>query len=312
MVRENANEYCYMKEGDMKVLIVEDDDGTRFILGKVAKNEGHDVMTAPDGASGLAVFTEFRPDMVLSDIQMPKMDGLQLLERIRNVDHDVVVVMVSSLDTPEYTIKALRLRADDYLVKPAQEKDLLLLIRKYQKVILTRTKEREVVGLVVKKNLEMRVSNQLDLVDRIVDRLMQETEHHLPSIDRLGVHLGLVELVSNGIEHGNLEITYDEKTLAMEGGADAWQNLVRARMQQYPFSERFVTIEIGMGANLIEWVITDQGKGFDWTKIPDPNDPANLLSPHGRGIMLTQFRFDEMTYLGNGSKVRLVKGKAHR
>jgi len=189
----------------MKILIVEDDDGTRFVLGKVAKSQGHEVKTAPDGAAGMSKFKEFRPDLVVSDIQMPIMDGLQLLEQIRRVDHDVVVVIVSSLDSAEYTLKALRLRANDYLVKPVQEKDLIFMFQKYQDVVMSRTKEREVFGLIVKKVLEMKVLNEIELVGKIVDRLMQEAEHHLPPADRLGIHLGLLEMITNAIEHGNLE-----------------------------------------------------------------------------------------------------------
>ena len=293
----------------MKILIVEDDDGTRFVLGKVAKSQGHEVKTAPDGAAGMSKFKEFRPDLVVSDIQMPIMDGLQLLEQIRRVDHDVVVVIVSSLDSAEYTLKALRLRANDYLVKPVQEKDLIFMFQKYQDVVMSRTKEREVFGLIVKKVLEMKVLNEIELVGKIVDRLMQEAEHHLPPADRLGIHLGLLEMITNAIEHGNLEVTYDEKSQALEGPSGGWQNLIRARMGKLPYSDRFVTVELRIDTGHCEWVITNQGPGFDWKKIPDPNDAENLLSPHGRGIMLTQLKFDEVTFLERGNKVRLVKKK---
>ncbi|MBF0502097.1 MAG: response regulator [Candidatus Riflebacteria bacterium] len=293
----------------MKILIIEDEDGTRFIMGKVAKNEGHEVKMAPDGAAGLALFKEFRPDMVVSDIKMPKMDGLQLLEQIRRLDNNVVVVIISSMDSAEYTLKALRLRANDYFVKPAMEKDLIAIFKKYQDILLSRTKEREIVGMILRKNLEMKVFNQLETVGKVVDRLMQEAEHHIPPADRLGIHLGLVEIITNAIEHGNLEITYDEKSEAMDGDSNAWENLLLTRMGNSPYSDRYVMVELKMDTAHCEWVITDQGPGFDWTKIPDPNDPENLLASHGRGIMLTQFEFDEVTYLGKGNKVRLVKRK---
>ncbi|MFZ2960893.1 MAG: response regulator [Candidatus Ozemobacteraceae bacterium] len=293
----------------MKVLIVEDDDGTRFVLGKVAKNEGHEVKMAPDGAAGLVLFREFRPDMVVSDIKMPKMDGLRLLEQIRNVDYDVVVVIISSMESAEYTLKALRLRANDFFVKPVREIDLVAMYKKYQNILQTRTKEREIVGMILQKNLEMRIFNQLELVGKVVDRLMQEAEHHFPPVDRLGIHLGLVEIITNAIEHGNLEITFDEKTHAMEGGCDTWQDLLLSRSGKPGYSDRYVTIEMKIDTSHGEWIITDQGSGFDWKKIPNPNAPENLLKSHGRGVLLTQFEFDEVMFLEKGNKVRLVKRK---
>ena len=183
----------------MKVLIVEDDDATRMFFAGVAKNEGLEVKTAPDGKEGLALFKQFKPDIVLSDIQMPKMDGLQLLEQIRKIDYDALVIIISSMDSPQFTLKALRLRANDYLVKPAMEKDLITLLQKYKDVLATRTKTREVVGLIFRRDLGMKLANDIELVGKVVDRLMLETEHLIPPSEKLGIHLGLVEIITNSI-----------------------------------------------------------------------------------------------------------------
>lgn len=71
--------------------------------------------------------------------------------------------------------------------------------------------------------------------------------------------------------------------------------------------DRCVDIQFQMDGERCEWLITDQGNGFDWQSVPDPNDAANLMSSHGRGIMLTRLNFDEVFYLGKGNQVSLAK-----
>lgn len=291
----------------MKILVVEDEDATRSLMTMMVKKQGYNVLAAADGVEGLKAFETFQPDVVLADIQMPNMDGLEMLENIRKIDSNALVIMNSTLDSPEYTLKALRLKANDYLVKPVLEKDLIALLNKYSGILENRTRTRAVYGLIYRRELSMQIFNRLDQIDKIVDRLMLETEHAISAQDRLGVHLGLVEMLVNAIEHGNLQIDYDEKTQALEGDPDDWQQLIESRLQNPLYKNRVVNLEFSMNKERCEWLITDQGHGFDWKNIPNPNDPKNLLASHGRGIMLTKFQFDECTYLGSGNQVRLVK-----
>lgn len=292
----------------MKVLIAEDDDATRLFMISAVAARGHEVKGVPDGIRGLELFKEFQPDIVITDINMPEMDGLEMLENIRRTDSDSLVIIVSTLDSPQYTLKALRLKANDYLVKPFLENDLLALLDKYSEILANRTKDREFLGMINRRELEIEFSNQFHLIRKITDRLMLEVEHAIPLQERLGIYLGLFEILTNSIEHGNLEITFDEKTRALAGDGGRWPALVSSRAQSAPYKDRKVTVEFKMDRNRCEWIITDQGPGFDWLKVPNPNDPKNLVpASHGRGLILAGFQFDQMQYLGSGNKVRLVK-----
>ncbi len=238
---------------------------------------------------------------------MPVMDGLEMLEKIRKIDSNSLFIIISTLDAPKYTLQALRLKANDYLVKPLLSKDLLTMLAKYARILENRTKDREILGMIYNRTLGMKILNRVDLVGKIVDRLMLETEQVIPPPDRLGIHLGLVEMLTNAIEHGNLEITYEEKSQAMEVSLHQWNELVNQRCLAPDYAGRLVDLEFHLSKDRCDWLITDQGPGFDWKKIPDSTDSANLLATHGRGILLTSLRFNEITYLGNGNQVRLVK-----
>jgi len=292
----------------MKVLVVEDDETARDYMVMTIESLGHETFSANDGVDGLKAFKTTQPDVVFSDIQMPNMDGLELLEHIRKADADVLIIMYSALDTPEYILKALRLKANDYLVKPVSAKAIVNILEKYADVLENRTRAREVLGLIYRHDLGMEISNKIDLLSKVVDRLMLETENALCPNDRLGIHLGLMEILVNAIEHGNLAITYAEKTQAMEGALDEWESLINSRLGAQPYKDRKVNIDFHMNRERCEWLITDQGAGFAWNELPDPNAPENLVKySHGRGIMLAKLQFDEFTYLGSGNQIRLTK-----
>lgn len=290
----------------MKILIVEDDASSLLYLCETCKSQGYDVRTAENGKTGFDAFREFAPDLVLSDIKMPVMDGLEMLEQIRRQNSDVIVVMTTAFGLEEYTIKALRLKANDYLRKPVRHEQLLPLLRKYAAVVSNRTIEQEIVGMIEFRQFRMTFDNRLSLVNRIVDRLVQETGAALPHKQRLGVHLGLVEILSNAIEHGNLGISYEEKTQALESEAGL-ERLYQERALDPRRGNRRVTVEFSMTPDAAEWIISDQGEGFDWRTMPDPLADENLLEAHGRGILLARMQFNEFEFRGSGNTVRLKK-----
>ncbi len=291
----------------MKVLVVDDDAFSRQYMTSVVRLGDYEVMEACNGADGLAMFESFAPDLIFSDISMPVMDGLEMLERIRRKSHDTIVVMTTAFGNAEFTLKALRLRANDYLVKPIIPKDIIVNLKKYSDVLAARSVEREVVGFILERTLKLRLDNRLEVLGKVADRLMQETEGRIMPADRMGVRLGLLEIIINAIEHGNLGITYVDKTHAIESKNCDLNDLVAERATREPYRSRRVQIEYQMKAGLCEWLIMDEGEGFDWRSIPDPNDPANLMSMHGRGILLARMNFDEVIFIGSGNQVLLRK-----
>jgi DNA-binding response OmpR family regulator len=290
----------------VKVLIVEDENITRFCMIQNVKLFGHEVFEASNGVEGLKLFKEIRPDIVFSDINMPDMDGLQMLKEIREIDCESIFIITSTMSTPEYTLTALRLRANDYLIKPVVKKDVSAILRKYEPVISNRSENLEIVA-VSRKQIEFEIGNSINLIGKIANRLLLETENSIWHKEKLGIRLGLVEILTNAIEHGNLEITYHEKSQALDEGIDKFMELIETRRKEIPFSSRKVLIEFTLNKNFCEWYISDEGPGFDWRSLPNPIAPDNLLNMHGRGIFLTKLQFDELEYKGKGNQIRLRK-----
>jgi len=101
----------------MKILIADDDPDAREILKTYLKAKGHEMITAADGMEAVKKFSELKPDLVLLDIMMPKLDGWEVLDYIR-AQGATPVLMITAKDATDDVVKALAAGADDYIVKP--------------------------------------------------------------------------------------------------------------------------------------------------------------------------------------------------
>jgi DNA-binding NtrC family response regulator len=118
-----------------RVLIVDDEEDIRDTLADRVEAEGFEVATASDGIRGLDKMREFDPDLVLLDLQMPRLDGLGVLARIRADEVDVSVVVISAYGTLEKVVEAMKAGADDFVPKPFDADHL--------RVVVTRSVERQ-------------------------------------------------------------------------------------------------------------------------------------------------------------------------
>jgi two-component system response regulator HydG len=119
-------------KGDTKarVLIVDDEASARSGLEKLLRHEGYTVNTAPDGPSALSAFAEVVPQVVVTDLKMPGMDGLELLKRLKDMDRGLPVVVVTAFGDVASAVAAMRAGADDYLTKPVDFDALVFAIER--------------------------------------------------------------------------------------------------------------------------------------------------------------------------------------
>lgn len=100
------------------VLIVDDESDVRDLLSKFLRRRGYEVDTASDGAAAIEAIRGNRPDIVLLDIRLPKMDGLSVLEKLRDESNDVAVITMSGSADEETARRSLELGAADFITKP--------------------------------------------------------------------------------------------------------------------------------------------------------------------------------------------------
>src|SRR5919201_3697079 len=125
------------------ILVVDDEPGLRESFHLILDEE-YEVIDVPDGAAALDVLRSSQVDLVLLDIRLPGMDGIEVLERIKAIDEGLEVVLVTAVRTVRTAVAAMKLGAFDYLTKPFEEDELLSLVRR---ALERRSLEREVVYL---------------------------------------------------------------------------------------------------------------------------------------------------------------------
>ena len=113
-----------------RILVVDDEHLIRWSLEQNLKKQGYEVSQAASGEDALKMVSEESPDIVLLDIQLPGINGLDVLEKIKEIDEDIIVIMVTALGVVETAVKAMRIGAHDYINKPFNLDELAIIIKK--------------------------------------------------------------------------------------------------------------------------------------------------------------------------------------
>jgi two-component system response regulator (stage 0 sporulation protein F) len=114
----------------MKILVVDDEEGARDLFNTILTDEGYDVSLASGGEEALGLFKNNPFNLVITDIKMPGMDGLQLLQEIRKMGSKTDVIMVTAYGEVESYLKAMSLGAAEYINKPIRIKELKRIVHK--------------------------------------------------------------------------------------------------------------------------------------------------------------------------------------
>jgi DNA-binding response OmpR family regulator len=158
-------------ERQARVLIVEDDDDIAQVLQRSLRLEGYETRIAGDGEAALGAANDFVPDLVVLDLGLPKIDGMDVARRLRASD-DVPILMLTARDALESRVEGLDAGADDYLVKPFERQELLARLR----ALLRRRPPRGTASLVVADLSLNPDTHEVRRGERIVELTQREFE----------------------------------------------------------------------------------------------------------------------------------------
>lgn len=112
-----------------QILVVEDDKNTAKLMQAVLKHDGYEVFTVENGMDAFDCMDRQHIDLIVLDVMMPKMDGYEFTERLRNCGDSTPILMVTAKQLPEEKCRGFRVGTDDYMVKPVNEEEMLLRIK---------------------------------------------------------------------------------------------------------------------------------------------------------------------------------------
>jgi len=272
-----------------RILVVDDNQELQELVRSALEREGYDVLTADDAVQGLEIIARGKIDVALLDVMMPGMDGLTMLSHLREHNQNLRVIIMTSLNTPETAVSALRDQACDWLSKPFEIEQLLSAV---QTALDVNPRYGNIEVLSAQPEwIELRVPCDPAAVDPL-ERLMVQLKTDLPRETRESVTYAFREMLRNAIEYG--------------GKNDPSQ---------------YIEVSYLRTPRLILYRVKDPGKGFRIEFLKH----AAILNPEGHplehehvrtlqglrsggfGILIARNMVDEMIYNGRHNEVVLIK-----
>ena len=289
------------------ILVVDDTAVDRFLAGALLEEvPGWRAAYAEDGRQALALLKGAVPDLVLTDLQMPEVNGLELVEAIRRDHPAVPVILMTAHGSEEIAATALRKGAASYVPKRNLARDLPSTVANVLEVSQASRDQRLVLQWLEVAEFRFVLGNNLSHIQKVIASLQDEMGQ-MEVIDKNGlirVGTALHEVLSNAIQHGNLEVSSDLRELP---DPMAYWNLVERRRGEAPYRDRRVHLTARLSRREVGFVVRDEGPGFDVSRLPDPKDPANLAKSSGRGLLLVRTFMDDVGFNAAGNEITLTK-----
>ncbi len=288
------------------ILVVDDSAmDRRLATGLLEKEGGYQIVIATNGLDALQVLKQQPIDLVLTDMQMDQMDGLELVEAVR-ADYPLTpVILMTALGSEEIAVRALEKGAASYVAKRRLQQDLLEIVQQVLDNSDENRTQSRLMHRMARNEFSFVLNNDLSLVHSMVKYL----QHTLRCVrltdesDRLRVGIAVEEALLNALYHGNLEVSSDLK----ETDPNLFEETARQRSLEEPYRNRRIFVDALVSRESASVTIRDEGQGFDPSSLPDPCDLENLEKPSGRGILLMRSFMDEIIFNDRGNEVTLVK-----
>lgn len=293
------------------ILIVDDAKLDRSIAGGCVQQEGFQPEYAENGNEALSLIQNRQPDLVLTDLVMPGMDGLELVQQIRRRYPDVPVILMTGKGVEDTAAHALKAGAASYIPKKFLKQSLGDTVRSVLTTAKALTTRRDAWTFLSYRESYYVLGYEQDGRSTLIAHLEEELDRFdlCDASERIRVGTALSEALANAIDHGNLELD----SALRETSDQSYYELGQRRTGQPPYRDRRVHITARLTPSEVTYVIRDEGPGFDHRNLPDPTDPENLVKLSGRGLLLIQTFMDEVRFNEQGNEITMVKrrnGKA--
>lgn len=285
------------------VLVVDDEELNLELISEYLQAEGIAPVCVNSGDLALKHLRE-EPEKysaMLLDRMMPGTDGMEVLSQMKAIPslRHLPVIMQTAKVGKESMLEGLNAGAHYYLTKPYDRSTLVTIvktaIRDYQHVYELQASIRESTHSLLLMNrgeFRFKTIEQGKSLAAMLANACADPER---------VVLGLTELLINAVEHGNLGITYEEKSRLTRNGE--WEKEVSRRSKMEIYRNREVMVDFERCDNEARFNIRDQGEGFDWRQYLEIR-PERAFDSHGRGIAIANtISFDSIEYIGTGSEV---------
>lgn len=298
-----------MNNPEPAILVIDDCESLVKTVGSILQTQNYRVDTALNGSEALRKIHSNNYDLVLCDIDMPGMTGLDFLEKLRKDNQSLNVILMTGFLEPEYFIKAIRLGASDFISKPIEFQHLTSSIS----TLLSKNGNHDDLDSALETLNELRLELVINprkfsqrSINQISKRFMEANLRLAPLIVN-ELLICVDEMVYNAFIHGTLGLTLQQR----RNDHDALQEIITGKLNQPDVSNRLIrfTIAINQPGKAISISVEDDGEGFDYEAWLHNASRTNLLNldEHGRGLAVLYHLADEVVFSNGGRRIRITK-----
>ena len=290
------------------VLVVDDTAVDRRLAGGLLENAPDlNVCYAQNGNEALLQIGNELPDLVLTDLQMPDLDGLELVNSINERYPDVPVVLMTAHGSEVIAAQALASGAASYVPKSELADNLVETVMHILAMSDSDARYKKLMNCAKVVNFEFSLENDLRIIDPLIDLVQQvvSSQELLDSTDRVRLCVAVEHAIQNAMLRGNLEISREAHPVVNP-------EFVDEQSQKPEFADRRVFFQFSVTPEKAEFLVRDEGKGFDLSNLPNAEDPESFRDGIGRGLILMQAFMDSVEFENNGTEIRMKKAKAVR
>ncbi len=264
-----------------------------------------EVICAGDGVEALSRMDERQPDLVLTDLQMPNLDGLQLTQEVRRRFPGVPIILMTAHGSETVAAEALRVGAASYVPKRLLSRDLTTTVERVLSIAASERQFHSVFQSIIRSEYDFQLDNDTNHIQPLIGFLRQDLKrfNFCDETTMMRIGVAIDEAICNAVHHGNLEVDSELR----DDGYDLYVSQIAERSKQSPFKERRVHVRAEVTATQATYTVRDEGNGFDPDSIPDPTDPANLAKASGRGLLLIRTFMDSVDFSDEGKQIMMVK-----
>lgn len=293
------------------ILLVEDSPTQAMQMKMLLESAAHQVTCCDDGMPAIEHLQNGLFELVVTDLELPLMNGLELIKQMQCDFPQIPAVLVTGQGSERLAAEALRSGATAYVPKSMVDDMLLGTVEDVLGVLRTDRSYAELIECTVENRLVFELPNKLSVLTTAIDLTMQLAAgmQLLSGTDRYRVWTALQHAATNAVYRGNLELTREQwhQSTSEEEHADAPPPIVTERQESAPFKDRRIHYDARLMRDLIRIAIRDEGRGFDTSHFADEGSPQALSTDSGRGLVLMRNFMDKVTFNAKGNEVIMIK-----
>jgi DNA-binding NarL/FixJ family response regulator len=296
--------------GEHATVLVVDDSPLDRRLVETLLCPVHDLKVVCTGSAreGLEAIARESPSIILTDLVLPDMEGLELVERVRAEHPRIFVILMTAFGSEEVAVRALRVGAANYIAKKDMTRELVPTIRHVLNLSAMNRDRNRLLRSMVRRESVFVLDNDPDLIASFMKLVEEELAGmgFWESPGLLQVSIALQEALTNAMFHGNLEVGSEHR----QEDERVFDELARKRRYTEPYCSRRIRLHVQLDRNAARFVVSDDGGGFDTTLIDRPVDADDLSRIGGRGLVLIRTFMDEVRFNSSGSQISMIKYRA--